>query len=48
MGIYKEIYTLEMSKERETVDHLVLNGMFSSKPSLQDSGTYEEKEVEWF
>lgn len=48
LDIYKEIYTLEMSKERETLDHLVLNGMFSSKPSLQDSGTYEEKEVERF
>ena len=43
MDIYKEIYILEMSKER---DHLVQNGMFSSKSSLQDSGIYEEKEVE--
>lgn len=40
MDIYKEIYILEMSKER---DHLVQNGMFSSKSSLQDSGIYEEK-----
>lgn len=41
-----ETHNQTTHRERETLEHLVLNGTSSNKPSPQDSGNYAEEEPE--